>query len=371
MKLKPAYIIAIQISLLILVWFLVGGIDGLRSESTADDTQAIDNAPVTKSLPNVEIDTLDATLHESFIRLHGRTEPVREVSVKAETAGLVVKTPMREGRFAKQGTVLCEQDIDARQAMLDQAKALLQARQLEYQAAQTLVDKGYRSSTQALAALAALDGARATVKQAEIELGNVITRAPFSGIFEKQIAEIGDFLAPGQACGLLVDLDPLIITGEATERQIGLLSLGNRAAITLATGQSLTGKIRFIESRANPATRTFRIEVEVPNKNRTLKAGVTANIKLSAGQTKAHFIPSRVLTLDDNGHIGVRYVDANKRVRFTTVTTIDETNDGIWVTGLPSRTDLIVRGQDFVSEGSEVQTQYDLKADTVPANGSQ
>ena len=181
-----------------------------------------------------------------------------------------------------------------------------------------------------------------------------------SGIFEQQIAEIGDYLGPGQPCGLLVDLDPLIVTGEATEKQIGLLKIGKSASIELATGQHLDGKIRFIESRANPATRTFRIEAEVPNKSRKLRAGVSAtSIKLNAGQTQAHLIPANVMTLDDAGQVGVKHLDSGQKVRFSLVTTIDETADGIWVTGLPERTVLITRGQDYVLEGIEVRTQYD------------
>ena len=196
--------------------------------------------------------------------------------------------------------------------------------------------------------------------QAQIEIDNVNMRAPFSGIFERQIAEIGDYLAPGQPCGLLVDLDPLIIAGDATEKQVGLLKRGQQAEITLATGETVSGKIRLIESKANTATRTFRIEIAVPNKGRKLRAGVSAtNIKLTAGQTQAHLIPANVMTLDDAGQVGVKHLDSDQIVRFSLVATIDETTNGIWVTGLPERTVLITRGQDYVLEGIEVRTQYD------------
>ncbi len=365
---KPSYVIAILISVVIVIWFAVGGLSGIKGKKDDAEQSNLD-AQVQTELPSVKIKRLEAESHENFIQLHGRTEPVREVSVKAETAGLIVRTPIQEGRNVKTGAILCEQDIDARQAQLDQANAALRSRELEYDAAKTLVEKGFRSSTQALGALAALDGAKASVKRAEIELGNVIMRAPFDGIFEQQIAEIGDYLSPGQPCGLLVDLDPIIVTGEATEQQISSFRLGEIAAVELATGESLSGKVRYIEARANPATRTFKIEVEVPNKSGTLKAGVTANLKVSTGEKLAHFIPSSVLTLDDSGRIGVRYIDADKVVHFALVTTIDETVDGIWVTGLPKYTDLIILGQDFVSEGIKVTTQYDLN--NSQASGTQ
>lgn len=354
MKLKASYLVATLLMALIVLWFVIGS---KKAEKTKSATKPV--AEVVETMPSVVIDRLSSELHESYMELYGRTEADREVSVKAETAGLVVKTPVREGKYIRRGTLICAQDIDARQAVLDQANATLRSRTLEYEAAVRLVEKGFRSSTQAAGSLAALDGAKAQVKQAEIELGNVNMRAPFSGIFEQQIAEIGDYLAPGQPCGLLVDLDPLVVTGEVTEKQIGLLGIGKSAAIQLATGESLSGKIRFIETRANPATRTFKIEVAVPNKDGKLRSGVTATIKLSAGQTQAHLIPASVLTLDDQGSIGVRYLDSDSKVRFSRVTTIDETSSGIWVTGLPEYTDLIIQGQDYVNEGVQVTTQFD------------
>jgi len=356
MKIKRAYLIAIGLALLILLWFVYG--TKIRNNESEATPTPVENA-AEETLPSVVARRISAEQHASYMNLHGRTEAVREVAVKAETAGLVVRTPIREGQFVGRGTLLCQQDVDARQAQLDQANATLKSRELDYKAAQTLVDKGYRSETQALSAQAALDGARAAVKQAEIELGNVNMRAPFSGIFDQQIAEIGEYLMPGQPCGLLVDLDPMLIVGEATEKQVGFLKVGQSAEMELATGERLEGKVRFIETKANPQTRTFRLEVEVPNKKNALKSGVTASLKLSSGETASHFIPSRVLTLDDQGRIGVRHLDDRNIVKFSTVTTIDENEDGMWVTGLPDETNLIIVGQDYVAEGSEVEVRFD------------
>lgn len=372
MKVKPAYLIAIGLAVAIVLWFVYGTkVRDNGSETTPTSTVNSQAA----ELPSVVVKRITTENHASYMNLHGRSEAVREVSVKAETAGLVVRTPVKEGRYVGRGTLLCQQDVDARQAQLDQANATFKSRELDYKAAQTLVEKGFRSETQALSAQAALDGARAAVKQAEIELGNVNMRAPFAGIFDQQIAEIGEYLLPGQACGLLVDLDPMLVVGEATEKQVGRVKVGQSAEIRLATGENLVGKIRFIESKANPQTRTFRLEVEVPNKKHLLKSGVTASLKLASGETQSHFIPSRVLTLDDQGRIGVRYVDDRNIVIFSPVTTIDENDDGMWVTGLPDITNLIVVGQDYVAQGSEVQISFEgsssATTDNVAVSGTE
>lgn len=360
MQIKRSYLIAAVLLVLIFLWFAIKNA-GDREDVHANGT----NTATTQAdeVPTVAIDSISIETHVRYFNLHGQTAPVREVAVKAETAGLVIKTPVREGSYVRRGTLLCQQDIDARQAAFDQARATLYSRELDYKAAQTLVNKGYRSETQALAAQAALDGARAAVKQAEIELGNVNMRAPFSGVFDQQMAEIGEYLGPGQPCGLLIDLDPILVNAEATEAQISAIRIGEIADIRLATGETVQGKVRFIETKANPATRTFTVEFEVPNTNRSIRAGVTANIRLAAGEMQAHLIPSNVLAIDDIGRVGVRILDYDRTVRFLPVDTIDESDIGVWVTGLPDQTDLIIRGQDYVREGTKVRTQYDAPDD--------
>lgn len=360
MNINKSYLFAAGAVLAIALWFWYN--------SGRDDAAA---APVTPSaaqqaapIPTVVIESRDAENHQNSFKLFGRTEANREVAVKAETAGLVISTPVTEGRRIKRGTVLCRQDVDARRANLDQARATLEARVFDMQSTQALVDKGYKSAIQLKSQKAAVDGANAAVKQAEIELDNVNMRAPFSGIFDAQMAEVGDYLLPGQSCGKLIEMNPLIVSVELTETQVGDIKIGQAADVALVTGESVTGKIRFIQANANAATRTFRTEIEVPNDDYLLKGGVTATVALKAGTVMAQHIPSKILTLDSDGTVGVRYVNYDNRVRFAKVTQIDEDPYGIWVTGLPDSVNIIVQGQDYVSVDTEVDPRR------VGANGA-
>ena len=180
-------------------------------------------------------------------------------------------------------------------------------------------------------------------------------RAPFSGIWERQDAQIGDYLSPGMPCGLLVDLSPLKVGVQLTENQIGRISIGSAASVKLATGETRDGKVTFIEAKADPATRTFRTEIQIPNDNYALKAGVTATVRLVSGESLAQQIPANVLGINAAGTVGIRYVDESDIVRFSAVKTIDEDASGLWVTGLPENIRLIVQGQDFVDVGMQVE----------------
>jgi multidrug efflux system membrane fusion protein len=352
MKLNKSFLIAGIAFLAIIIWFFINNIN--EGPPAEGKTQAETQAENLKKTHTVQVRAIAARPHENMLELYGQTESNREVVVKAQTAGQVVSTPTSEGASIAQGALLCRQDIDARQATVDQAKANMRSIENDLNGARILAEKGFQSETRVIAFEAQLDGARAALKSAEIELDNVNIRAPFSGIWETQMAEAGDYLAPGQACGLLVDLSPLKVIAQLTETQLSLVKKGDKASIELATGETVTGIIDFIEAKADPATRTFRTEISVPNTDNALKVGVTATVRIKAGDTSAHRIPSNILTLNDLGDVGVRYVDRDDIVRFAKVSIIDETPDGSWVTGLPDETRIITEGQDYVAVGMQV-----------------
>jgi len=352
MKLNTSYIIAAVLVLLGAMWFAFKNAGDEPAKPISTPATAKEEAR--KTLPSVQVRRVIASEHANVLELYGQSSANREVALKAETMGLVSEVLVTEGARVQTGQTVCRQDVGARQALVDQAKANMRMIETDLNAARVLAEKGFQSSSRVTAFEAQLDGARAALKQAEIEADNVNIRAPFSGIWERQDAQIGDFLSPGMSCGLLVDLSPLKVNVQLTESQLGNIARGNAASIKLATGENLTGQVAFIEAKADPSTRTFRTELHVPNSNYALKAGVTATVRISSGKTLAQQVPGRILTLDDSGNVGIRYIDRNNIVRFTEVSTIDEDANGMWVTGLPDNTRIIIEGQDFVSVGMEV-----------------
>lgn len=351
MRLNKSVIIAIFVVLLIGAWFWYNsGKEADQPKQSQSQTERVDE------IPTVVTKRVSARSHATKVKLFGRTEVSREVALKARTAGTVVSAPIKEGRRISKGTVVCRQDVNARQASLDQALAQLKSREVDLAAAQKLVERGFASETQLLTAQAAMDAAKAGVKQAEIELDNINIRALFGGVYDRHIAEIGDYLVPGQPCGVLLELDPLKVNIELTESQLGLISEGQDAQLVLATGESVTGKVKVIAARANPTTRTFKAEIVVQNSELKLKAGVTATVYLEGPETLAHLIPGYILALNTDGQVGVKFLEGDI-VRFATTTTVDETRDGLWVTGLPDPVRIITQGQEYVATGTKVLSQ--------------
>jgi len=267
----------------------------------------------------------------------------------------VAAAPVLQGSFVKQGQVLCRLAVDARQAALDQARAAQKSALLTQQQNEELAKKGYRSPAQVLQSQASYDAATASVRAAEIAIGQVNIKAPFAGVFDHRDAEVGAYLGPGQPCGTMIEIDPLLIVGDVPETQAASLKVGAPATARLVSGQVIHGRIRYVSHDADPQTRTYHLEVTAANPKLDVRSGLSAEMHIGAGSGPAHLVPVSTLVLDSAGRQGVRYVQADGRVAFAPVTILEETHDGVGVTGLSGPVQLITVGQSYVAEGQKVR----------------
>lgn len=308
------------------------------------------------TLPKVVATELIAENHEVYLSLKGRTAPNRVVTVKSATTGSVVEAPALEGRTVGKDALLCRLDVEVRNARLAEARALVEARQIDYNAAAELATKGWASPNRASSAKASLDAAMAALNSAQVELGRTEIRAPFSGVFETRLAETGDFLSPGGACGVIADLNPIRIEANVTEEYATALKPRSPVTIKVLNASPRTGTISYIARTADDATRTFRIEATLDNADGAISAGLTSDLRIQIGETLATAISPGLLSLHDDGRVGVRHVTEEGVIAFSPVTIVDDTAEGIWVTGLPERAYVVSVGQEYISEGARVET---------------
>lgn len=288
---------------------------------------------------------------DNAVLLRGRTEAARAVEVRSETTARVVSDPRRRGAFVNQGEVLCRLDAGTRAEALAEAEARLAEAELNARNADALTTGGFGAETRRLAAQTALRAATAAAQNARRDLERLEIRAPFSGLIEDDAAELGTLLQPGGICARVIQLDPIRLVGFAAEADVGRIEVGAQAGGRLADGTVLAGRVTFLARSADPMTRTFRVEVTVPNADLAIRDGQTADMLIGTEAVRAHLIPASVLTLDDGGRVGVRLADVADTARFAPVRVLRDTAQGLWVTGLPDTARLIVRGQEYVTDG--------------------
>jgi len=193
---------------------------------------------------------------------------------------------------------------------------------------------------------------------AHAELERALVRAPFSGVVNDVTVEVGGAALPmmGREIATVVALDPMLAVVEVSERRLAGLHVGDTAEVKLITGEKQSGKIRFVAKTATQTTRTYRVEVELPNPDGTIPDGITAEVSMPVKATAAARLPRSALTIASNGDIGVRTVGADGTVAFNRVSVVEDEQSFMWVAGLPEGARVIVQGQDFVREGQTVET---------------
>jgi multidrug efflux system membrane fusion protein len=349
---KPRYQWAIGIAFAVIAWLATGLI---FQPGSGQNDAARAGTDVT---PRVKVRTLTATERNATITIRGRTQALHEVDVRAEVEGVVQALHFVKGERVKAGQVLCQIKLNDRGAKLNEAKALADQREKEYEVAHKLFIDGFRSKTQMAQAEAALQAAKAAVNTQAIAVENTRIRAPFAGVIDDRYVNVGDYMRQGDKCALLIAPEPFLAIATLNEQEVGSVKIGDPAQVKLVTGETANGKVRFVADRADPATRAFRVEVQIPNPDAKLRDGVSADIRIPVRRVKAQHISPGILVLDDSGTVGVRAIEGGK-VKFLPVQILSDGPDGMWVAGLPDKVTVISVGQDFVSDGEHVETVPD------------
>jgi multidrug efflux system membrane fusion protein len=384
-----------------LVAVLTGGVETQTSQTAEPPAQemADDTDGTAEPVRVVAVKSTARTI-DSAVILRGQTEAFRQVDLRAETTGQVVSEPLRKGAFVETGQTLCELDPGTREAALAETRAKLaaararvpetQARVAEARsrldearindnAARQLQIEGFASQSRAASTNAALrsaeaavesatsgletaraeiESAQAAVAAAQKEIERLTISAPFAGLLESDTAELGSLLQPGALCATVIQLDPIMLVGFVPETDVERVQPGALAAAKMASGGLVQGEVTFLSRRADETTRTFRVEIRVDNPDLTLRDGQTAEIVISADGKTAHLLPQSALTLNDEGTLGVRLVTAENTAEFAPVSLLRDTTTGVWLAGLPETANVIVIGQEYVTDGVPVAPSY-------------
>ena len=153
----------------------------------------------------------------------------------------------------------------------------------------------------------------------------------------------------------MVALDPMLAVAEVSERRWQGVKVGQPAEIRLISGQTAQGKVRYVSPSASPATRTYRIEIEIANPDGAIPDGITAEVTIPLDPMPATRIPRSALTYSSAGLIGIRAVNAQGIVEFLPITIVEDDQAFMWVGGVADGARVIVQGQDFVRDGQRVE----------------
>ena len=283
----------IRISLYILIPIFLWMISGLFKNEN------IDEKIETTDLFSVQTSISYAVEYQPLIKLKAPSYSESKVDVKAKTSGEVVKIGSIQGNLIKKDEVLCSLGV--------------------------------------------------------VELNRTEVKAPFTGYIER-IIKPGNFLERGQVCATIIKLDPISFFAGVPEYDINKVRVNQKINLELVTGDKIAGNLTFVSKSASPDTRTFRVGSMIKNPDGFIKDGLTANMSIEIDKVKAHKISPSILLLNDEGKLGIRIIKQDKFAEFIEIIILEDSEEGLWVTGIPETVEIIIQGQGFVEDGQEVIT---------------
>ncbi|MEL6839434.1 MAG: efflux RND transporter periplasmic adaptor subunit [Pseudomonadota bacterium] len=352
--------IAIGLALLLTLWMGSGFVfPSEGADETVDDP--VSQRVAVAVMPSV---AEDVTL---MLSAEGQSMPDRITGIRAEAGGQITDVRVARGDFVDAGQELGRIDATTTRAQLLQAQTSLQQANRDFDNAIALQVRGIATEDRVTQARAAQAAAEAAVVAAQEQLDNTVIRAPFPGRLNDLTLDVGEFVSPGDVVAEVVDNDPLTVMIQVPQIALSRIEKGQLADVQFITGETRTGRVGFIGNNADQQTRTFRVEIEVENPDSVMPAGLSARVTIPTGQARGHFISPAILSLGTDGALGVKTVAEDQSVAFSPVDIVRAQTDGIWVTGLDDKADIITVGQGFVNAGDMVDPRVQPMKETAEA----
>ena len=294
MKIRQTYITSFITLVIAILWMLSGML--------ADDEFEVKTKTQLETISSVTVLNSTAAEKAKKIKVSGTTEADKLIKIRAEASGTVVSRPVQQGQFVKKDQLICQL----------------------YNASRSSYPK---------------------------------VNAPFDGYLETFSVKEGDYLNTGAVCATIIDPDPMRLIGEVSEKEINFVKVGAKAEAELISGKKVEGVVSFVSTSANKGTRTFRVEIDVKNSDRSIRDGVSAQIAIKGDTILAHKISPSILMLGEAGELGIRTVNEDDQVEFKRIDILEDSMEGIWITGLPKNTRIITVGQEYVFQGQTVNVK--------------
>jgi multidrug efflux system membrane fusion protein len=348
------------------LWVATGHFAAVGSETPepgAAEAEAVIETPK-RTVAVVRAEVAD---YARLIRISGVTEADKLAVLAARSNGGVQELTAEAGDMVERGAVMMLlEGEDVRAAVKTAQDQLAQAAE-QLAVGETLNAKGSLPETQLTARRAAKSAAEGALSQAQAAADRLSLVAPFSGTVDAVNVEEGEWVQQGTPIATLIALDPIIVKAEVAERDVAHVAVGAKALVRLVSGVELEGTVKHLARKASDKTRTFALEVDLPNPEGAIPSGMTAELRLTAAAQPALTVPRSVLTLNEAGQVGLRVVGDGDIAAFLPVELIDDTEAGFVVTGVPQGARVIVAGQDLVRDGDAVVVKELTRAEAEAA----
>ncbi|SHI87841.1 RND family efflux transporter, MFP subunit [Mesonia phycicola] len=342
---------------------LVSQQENINSKIKELDTK-ISKLDTVKKIPLV---TTIQAIEENFehqLELQGNITTQQVLTIYPEYSGILTEVYVNEGDQVKKGQLLAKIDDGGLGSQLAKLKIQEELAKTTYERQKRLWDQNIGSEITFLQAESNYKAQQKAVSQLQQQIGKTQIRAPFTGTIDDVITEQGNVVSPGQSPLIrIVNLDNMYIETNVPERYIESVTKGKKTEVFIPVlNKTIETKIKQVANYVDPSNRTFKVEIDVPNKEKNIKPNLTAKVRINDySSEKAILIPQSIISENANGEQYVYVVkNANDKNIGNANRTIIETGkiqgDVVEVTKGLQKDDLIINeGARSVKDGQSVE----------------
>ncbi len=320
----------------------------------SNDSDTAPNNNKNETVP-VEVSIIEDTVINRSINLVGTLAPWKEADLGAQTTARINKIFVEEGSFVKEGDLLFQMD----DTQLAQAKIQYDVAKDNYNRMEPLYERGAISKQEFDNVKAAFESAE---KSYNLLLTNTQFKAPFSGVITDKKMNEGEIfmLAPTGGAPSIVNLmqiNPLKLEVSVSELHFKNVKIGQKATLTVDAfpGTNFEGSVNKINPTIDPATRTFNVEIKIPNPNNVLRPGMFVKAKLFIGEENIIVAPRSAVVRMPASNVYYAFIIENNTAKRVTIKKGEEFDEFIEIkSGLKSEDIIVVTGQTNLKDGSLV-----------------
>lgn len=317
-----------------------------------------------KRVPLVTAIKLKNEVFTHFLELQGNVTTKQNVLIYPEVAGTLEKVFVKEGQKVSKGQALGRIDNGGLEQQVAQLEATTALAKTTFDRQKRLWNEKIGSEIQYLQTKTNYEASKNQLAQLKKQIDKFTIRAPFSGVIDDVIKDQGTVVAPGPGAEIfrIVNLSNMFIEADIPESYITDVTIGKYVEIDFPVlGKSLETKVRQTGNFINPANRTFKIEVGVPNNDRSIKPNLTAKLKINDyTNAEAILIPQSIISENANGEqyvYVIKNLNNDKGIATQTVVKTGKTQGDVIeiLEGVTSGDVLIEAGARSVKNGQEVK----------------
>lgn len=278
--------------------------DGGEAQAQPADSQ--DVATVGARVINIEAQPIALSNFVDSIRLTGEVEALHDVTISAEESGTIARFLVAKGTRVAESQVIAKIDDAVLAAQVNEARALADIAQEQYERQRRLwEEENVGSEIAYLQSKSSAEAANARLATLETRLARTELRAPVAAVFDDKLVEVGELVSPGTPIAHLVSTGRVKVVGGVPERFALDVRDGSRAVVTLDVlgGRAFEGTVSFVGSSVDTRNRTFPIEIVIDNPNGDIKPHMLANVQVVRSRLESVVVvPQEVVQRAEDGY---------------------------------------------------------------------